>query len=184
MNAVAVEANLRSLYFQRNIFACLTVILSLSLVVLSGFLFLKRERVVITPAVVAKEFWVDAASVSPTYLEQMGLFVGHLLLHKSSQSAAEQRQVILRHTDASYSGLMRQRLIEEEKGLIQQNIAYTFYPIDIKVDVDKLEVKLSGDRIAFAGSQQVSMQKEAYLLQFIYSGSRLLLKSITALEST
>ena len=182
MNANVLEANVRSLYFQRNIFIALVFLLSLAVIVIGGFLFLKRERVIVSPPIVAKEFWIDGHTVSPTYLEQFGVFLGQLLLNKSSQSASEQRAIILRHTDPAFYGLMKQRLFEEEEMLKKQNSAYTFYPIDIKVDLKKMEVKLTGDRLAFAGAKTVSSKRETYALQFVYDGSRLFLKGIEAME--
>jgi conjugal transfer pilus assembly protein TraE len=184
MNSKMLEINLRALSFQRNILAAISLILSLTVVILACFLFLKQEKVVIAPPIVNKEFWIDGNRVSPTYLEQFGVFLGQLLLNKSAQSASEQRTIILRHTDPSFYGLMRERLIEEETMLAKQGAAYTFYPLTVDVDVSKMEVRLTGDRIAFAGSKQVSSQKETYILKFIFGGSRLLLKGVQALENS
>jgi conjugal transfer pilus assembly protein TraE len=182
MNANVLEANVRSLYFQRNIFVAFAFILSLALIVLTSFLFLKRERVIITPPIIAQEFWMDGNGVSPTYLEQFGVFLGQLLLNKSSQSASEQRAIILRHTNPSFLGMMKQRLFEEEEMLKKQDSAYTFYPIEIKVDLKRMEVKLTGDRIAFAGAKTVSSKRETYVLKFVYDGYRLFLKGVEAME--
>ena len=78
--------------------------------------------------------------------------------------------------------MIRQRLIDEEEMLKNQNASYTFYPIDVRVNTEKKEVQVTGDRIAFAGGKQVSMQKETYFLKFSYNGSRLLLNSVEAME--
>lgn len=182
MNAQVLEANIRSLYFQRNVYLSLVFLLSLALAVMASFLFLKRERVVVTPQVVSQEFWVDAASISPTYLEQFGVFLGQLLLNKSSLSSSEQRSIILRHTDPSFYGLMKQRLSEEEETLKKQNSAYVFYPVEVKLDMKNLEVRLSGDRIALVGDKPVSSKRETYLLKFVYTGHRLYLKGVEALD--
>jgi conjugal transfer pilus assembly protein TraE len=183
VNSKILETSLSSLYFQRNILAAISIILCLSIVILSCFLFLKRERVIISPPVIEKSFWIDSNSISPTYLEQFGVFMGQLLLNKSAQSSAEQRSIILRHTDPSFSGLMRQRLLEEEEMLKKQNAAYTFYPISVKVDMGKMEVILRGERIVFAGPKQVSSKLETYVLKFIYEGSRLFLQEVETMEN-
>ena len=104
MKMSVLDANLRGLYYQRNIFAAVSILLGIVLVVISCFLFVKRERIVVVPPVVGQEFWVDGNTISPTYLEQFGVFLGELLLNKSAQSALEQRTIILRHTDPSFSG--------------------------------------------------------------------------------
>ena len=128
---------------------------------------------------IEKEFWVEGNAVSATYLEQFGVFLGQLLLGKSAQSAPSQRSIILRHTDPSYAGIMRQKLLDEEEMLKKQNASYAFFPAEVRVDQGKMEVYLTGDRVAFAGGKQISLQKECYILSFVYSGSRLLLKGVS-----
>lgn len=183
MNRAFLEKSSQYLRFQRNIFAALTLLLSGSLILMSCFLFLKRERVIITPAVVEKEFWVDGRSVSPTYLEQFGYFLGQLLLGKSSYSAPSQRILLLRHTDPQFAHTLRQKLIEEEEILKKQNASYTFFPVLVQVNQDRKEVLLEGDRVFFVSGKQVSSEREGYILSFNLTGSRLLLSGVTSLEN-
>jgi conjugal transfer pilus assembly protein TraE len=171
------------LRFQRNIFAALTILLALVLVLMSTFLFFKHERIVIVPPTIEKEFWVDGKQVSPTYLEQYGYFLGQLLLGKSSQSAPSQRNILLRHTDPSFSGLLRNKLVEEEEVLKKQNASYTFYPVSITANSERHEVLIEGDRVFYVSGKQVSSEREAYLLSFKFSGSRLLLTGIRSSEN-
>jgi conjugal transfer pilus assembly protein TraE len=179
MSHLFLEKNIKFLLFQRNVFVAFSFFLILIVLVLSTFLFFKHDRVVIVPPVIEKEFWVDANHVSPTYLEQFGYFLGQLLLAKSSQSAASQRSIILRHTDPSYAGILRQRLIEEEEVLKKQSTSYVFYPVEIKVNPEQMSLLLTGDRLVFIGGKEASKEREGYILRFNYSGSRLLLKEIT-----
>jgi len=178
VNRLLLETNLRSLLYQRNIFAGLAVLLATSVVGLTALLFNKTERVIVCPPTIEKEFWIDSHTVSNTYLEQFGVFLGQLLLGKSSQSASAQRSVILRHTDPVFSTLVRKKLIEEEDMLTRQSASYVFFPVEIKVDQAALKVQLTGDRALFVGGKQVSLQRKSYALCFSYQGSRLLLKDI------
>jgi len=180
MSRLFLEKNLHYLLFQRNILAALAFLLVLALLILSVFLFIKQERVIVVPPVIEKEFWVDAQQVSPTYLEQFGYFLGQLLLSKSPQSAVAQRSVLLRHTAPAYAGMLKQRLIEEEEILKKQSASYVFYPIDIKVNMDQMSLLLTGDRVVFIGGKEVCQEKEGYILRFSYSGSRLLLTEVEA----
>lgn len=176
------ETTVHYLRFQRNVFASLTFLLAASLILVSAFLFLKRERVVIVPPVIEKEFWVDADSISPTYLEQYGTFLGQLLLSKSAQSAPTQRSVLLRHTEPRFVEVLKQKLFEEEQLLQKQNAAYTFFPVTIHVDAKKKEVLIEGDRIFYVSGKQISCEREGYILGFHYTGSRLLLSGVTSRE--
>ncbi|WP_068470643.1 type IV conjugative transfer system protein TraE [Candidatus Protochlamydia phocaeensis] len=178
MNQVFLEKNIQFLIFQRNIFAAISMLLSIALILSSVFLFFKSDRIVIVPPVIEKEFWVDSNGVSPTYLEQMGCFLGQQLLTKSAYSAPMQRAILLRHADASYIGILKQKLLEEEELLKKQSTSYVFYPIETKVNPKTLEVILNGERQVYIAGKQISTDKEAYILQFNFSGSKLLLKRV------
>lgn len=180
MNSQFLEQNLKSLNFQRNILITLSLIMSVSLAVLSFFLFTKQERIIVTPAIIEKEFWVEGNRISASYLEQFGLFIGQLLLSNSAQSASSQRTAILRHTDPAYINILRKRLLEEEEMLKKQSAAYVFFAEKILVDPQSMQVNLTGERQTYAGGKQVSSNKESYRLTFGYVGSQLLLKSVSA----
>jgi conjugal transfer pilus assembly protein TraE len=178
MNDAFRSNNIQFLLFQRNVFVALTLLLAVALVINGSFLFFKHERVVVVPPIVEREFWVDTHTVSPSYLEQFGYFLGQLLLTKSSQSAASQRAIILRHTDPAYAGKLKQRLIEEEQILQKQSTSYVFYPIETQANLDAMSLKLTGERIVFVGGKQVSSSAEEYRFRFSYDGTHLLLTEI------
>lgn len=182
MNHDLLSQNLQSLRFQRNIFAALTCLLSITLIILASFLFMKNERIIVTPPMVEKEFWVEGKHISPTYLEQYGCFIGQLLLGKSAQSAPMQRTALLRNTAPDFVGPLKNKLIDEEESLQKQNAAYVFYPIEVKVYPQRKEVLLTGDRIFFVSGQKVSQEHEHYLLSFTYTGGRLLLNGVSTPE--
>lgn len=166
-----LEKTTQYLQFQRNIFATLSFILSLSIVLLGALLFLKRERIVVTLPVVEREFWVDADKVSPTYLEQYGCFLGQLLLGKSAQSAPGQRNILLRHADPGFAETLKRKLFEEEEVLQKQSASYTFFPVIIQANAKKNEVLIEGDRVFYVSGKQVSCEREGYILNFHYTGS-------------
>lgn len=172
------KKNISYLEFQRNVFFALSIILSFSICALSIFLFWKNERIIVTPPYIEKEFWVDNNHVSPTYLEQFGSFLGQLILSKSAKSSVSQRNVIMRHVDPSYSGILNKRLQEEEKVLHDENASYVFFPHDIRVNVSTLEVFLTGERTTYVSGHPLSTSKEGYRLQFSSRGARLLLNGI------
>lgn len=179
MNHSFFETSYKQAITQRNLFVFLSFFLSISIIVLSSLLFFKRERIIITPPHIQKEFWVDGNSVSPTYIEQFSSFMGQLLLNKSANSAPNQRTILLRHTDISYAPELRQKLIQEEERLKKQNSSYIFYPISISVDSELLTSTITGDRIYFVNEKQISKVRESYLLSFVYTGSGIFLDGIT-----
>ena len=182
MDRVFFERNLKSLLVQRNFLAGLSFMLTTCLLLASFFLFFKKERIVVVPAVVEKEFWVDADSVSATYLEQYGFFLGQLLLTKSPHSADVQRAVLCRHTEPNFLAALKVKLLEEEETLKKQNASYVFYLNNIHVNPELLAVTLVGERQFLVAGQKTSIEKCGYTLYFTYTGSRLLLKGVSQVK--
>ncbi len=171
-----------NILYSKNIFSILCVLLTVALIIVSSFLFLKNERIIVTPAVIEKEFWVENNQVSATYLEQYGVFLGQLLLSKSIYSAPMQRQILMRHTTPFFVDKLRKKLFEEENLLKKQNASYMFFPITVRVDPKNLKVVLTGDRQMYIGSKITSSQRESYELAFSLTSGRLMLQEIKAKE--
>ena len=178
MNQSFLEKDVKSLQFQRNIFSASLVILSVALAFQSVFLFSKRERIIVVPPKIEKEFWVDSDSVSESYLEQMGAFLGSLALAKSSESYIMRTKLLLKYTSPSFEGALRQQLTKEFELLKRENASYVFFPFSIQTNARDLTVLLEGDRILYAGGKEISNTKESYEMSFEYSGGRILLTGI------
>lgn len=179
MDRTFFERNLNNLTVQRNFLLGLTSLLAVGIILTSTFLFFKTEKIIIVPAVIEKEFWVDSNTISATYLEQFGLFLGQLLLNKSSYSAPINRAILCRHTEPHYLNLLKQKLFEEEETLKKQNASYVFFLTNIFTNPEQLTVTLLGERQFLIGSQKPSHEKCIYTLNFTYTGARLLLSGIT-----
>jgi conjugal transfer pilus assembly protein TraE len=178
VNEVIREHTLRALKVQRNIFLAMMFFLLLLCLLLSLLIFRKAERIVVIPAVVEKEFWVEGSSVSPSYLEQMACFVGELLLTRSPASSNTQLAILMRHTDPAFSPLLKEKLAAELAKLAKDNASYVFFRTQVTVDPEHLSVALQGDRALLLGDKILSTVKESYRLGFKNWGGRLLLASI------
>jgi conjugal transfer pilus assembly protein TraE len=178
MKSAFFEDTLHSLRNQRNFAAVLICLLSLCLVLSCSYLFFKKERIVIVPAIVEKEFWVDSTHISPTYLEQFGCFLGQLLLTKSSYTAEAQKKVLLRHVDPLYSAALLERLEKEQQILAKGNSSYAFFISGIEVSPETNSVLLKGNRIFSVAGKTLSEEKESYLLSFSYKDARLLINRL------
>ena len=78
---ISARLALRSFFiYAFSVSLLLNVILAAGLTALD-----KEDRVVVLPAEITKSFWLDADSVSPEYLEQMGLFALQLALNNSPE---------------------------------------------------------------------------------------------------
>lgn len=172
------DITLRNLSFQRNIFIFLSLLLSISTASLAVLQFFKNEKVIVVPPVIQEGFWVDSKSVSPSYLEQLGLYIGQLLLSKTADSSESQKEILLKHTHASFAGILDKKLKEEGKKMKEEGTSYAFFPLSVDVHQDSFEVDVSGDRTSYLKDKKLSSKKETYRLIFIYSGGRLLLAGI------
>lgn len=149
--------------------------LSLSQLFMIFFYFSKKERVILVPPVMKQPVWIDGFSVSKTYLEQMGLFLGHMLLSNSATSVAAQRETLLRYVHPKAYTHIRQYLIEEEEHLKKHGGSYHFHIRQVFVDMGKGEVILNGDRESYIAGRRIDSDRESYKLTFHCSHGRYLL---------
>lgn len=182
MNEIIRENTLRALTVQRNVFLAIVFILLLLSVILSMLLFGKAERVIVIPAVLEKEFWIEGTNVSPAYLEQIGCFVGDLLLTRSPASADMQLNILMRQTAPEFSAILSSKLSAELAKLKKDNTSYVFFRTKVIVDPAKQCVILEGDRTLLLRDKVLSNTHESYRLGFANSGGRLLLASIERIE--
>jgi len=164
--------------YQRNILLPICILLACSQLLSIICLFFKNTRTIVIPGHITKEFWVDKASVSPSYLEQTSIFLANLLLTKSPVTASEQRNIVLRHTVPEFFGILQRDLILEEQKMQKDQISYVFYPVNTKINLGNLSVLLIGDKVAFVGSKIVERKREGYRFFYIYNNGRLFLNSL------
>lgn len=184
MNRDFQVKTLKSLTFQRNMFAGLSALLGVSVLVSSSFLFLKQDRIVVVPPSLEKPFWIEGSRVSNSYLEQHGVFLGELLLNRSVESAPQQRAILLRQASPEFISALKVKLVQEEETLKKQGASYAFFPTGVEVDGPSMRVRLTGDRVFFVGGQQVSCKRESYTLSLKVSGGRVLLNGVTSSEQS
>ena len=153
------------------------LILTVSQIISIFLIFCKKERIILVPPVISQPIWIDSYAVSPTYLEQMGVFLGNLILTNSSQSIAAQRDMILRYVHPSVYTHIRQYLINEESHLRKHQGSYHFHIRSIETDVKNNTITLEGDRETFIAGRRTDQAKETYHLIFKFSHGRYLLFS-------
>lgn len=172
--------NLYQLLRQRNRMMVLGSVLVLSNLFLALTVFFSSERIVITPPCLSKGFWVDSRQVSPEYLEEMALFFARQILDVSPASASYQRDVVLRYVAPSFHNALKKRLLEEERRAREEQLSTSFKPVQIKVDVKRLETFLTGDLISYVGGKNAGQVRETYIIQFQYQQGHLLITQFTS----
>lgn len=179
MDAEFLQSKYQFIRFQRNAFLATTILLCLGVIVLSVCVLKKSERIIITPPILEKEFWVDAHRVSPSYLEQFSVYLAQLMLTKTEHSAESQRKAVLRHVAVDVAEKINAKLLQEEKMLKDEHASFVFFPIDVQVDLNALKAILTGDRTTYLSGNAVSSKRESYELTFSCKGARLLLTGLS-----
>lgn len=170
MNAELLLRNIQYLKFQRNAFLAISFCLAVSLIAISFFLFFKQERIVVVPQNIDKAIWVQGSKVSPSYLEQQSLFLSQLLLNKTPQTVKDQNLQLLRFASPEFYGDLKEKLEQEQKKILEQGASFVFFLKTSEVFLDKMQVKLTGERQVYLGGQIVSRSQEACILSFRMSG--------------
>ena len=103
---ISARLALRSFFiYAFSVSLLLNVILAVGLTALD-----KEDRVVVLPAEITKSFWLDADSVSPEYLEQMGLFALQLALNNSPETFEHNQRKLLQYVSPEQRGSHRSLL--------------------------------------------------------------------------
>ena len=92
---------------QRNLLLTFSTGLLVSNIVLGIVVSLSDQRIIVMPADLKSEVWLEKGRVSNSYVEEMAIFFCHLILTVSPQSASFQRDILLRYAPPESYGELR-----------------------------------------------------------------------------
>ena len=101
MNIKLFNSRLLNILQQRNMLLAIAFSLLLLNFVQASYLFMKVDRILVVPADVRKEFWVEQNRVSSSYLEEMAIVFADLILENTPSGAAYRRDIVLRNSTGS-----------------------------------------------------------------------------------
>ncbi|NGX47092.1 MAG: hypothetical protein K1000chlam3_00461 [Chlamydiae bacterium] len=182
MDANYFKKNVGKMQYQRNVLTtfCFIVLLSNLLLVLLALT--KRERIIIVPPTIEKEFWIEGKKFSPTYLEQFGIFLAQLLLNKSPESVSLQNRILLRFVAPDYYPIFKKALEQEKNEMIEKDLSYIFFPDKVQVLPERKQIILEGNRLAYLGTEEFLNETQRYILNFSFARGSLLLKELVKEE--
>jgi len=160
---------------QRNMSLVFGLGMLIANIVLGFALMFKTERVVFVPPEINKTFWVTNKSASTTYLEEMGQFLGLMLLNKTALSVKHDRGVILKYVSPKFYGVLHDRLLKQEKYMLSQDLTTRFTIHEIETDAATNKVTLTGELRSFIASKEVKVEVVSYEMTFEHRGFRYLL---------
>ncbi len=184
MKTAIQQSRLQELIAKRNGYLILSVGLLLLCILLSIMVLrlIGRERIIITPPVVHKSFWVDNQQVSSEYLSEMTVFLAQLRLTVTPSNAEYQRETLLRYTDASFYGEFKNELVAEADHLIKSHLSLAFYPTQITVNAPNLTANITGDLVSTVGNAPLPAAHLTYQVRYRYTNGQLRLQSFQEQE--
>ena len=169
---------------QRNMLLGLVSVLLVILVILSASLFFRRERVIVLPPEVKREFWVEGNRFSPEYLEEMAVYFLHLALDVNQTTLTYNTEILTRYADVETANYLQEKYERDLKKLKENDASTTFEVKEVKVFPDSNVVHAEGVLKHFIGSKCIKENPEVYAVSFKTYRGRLFFKEIKKVEES
>lgn len=150
----------------------LCLLLALSLIFNATF-FKKKERIIIVPPEIDKEFWVEQNRASTEYLEQMGVFFAILGGNMSPSNAAYNVKFLSNYIPPDIYGDVKNELSSQAHYISKNNITQAFFPSAAKVIEGENRVLVEGSVIRNIGTTRISNEKMVFNIKFRVKNFRL-----------
>jgi conjugal transfer pilus assembly protein TraE len=155
----------------------MTILGLVGVTVMLTFMVLGQKPIVILePPTRTKAFTITGDRVDAAWLEEMGLWVAHLMLDVTPQAITWQREQILKLTHPDTHGELEQRMNAQAKRLVEANATTSFWPQQIAHDVEGQRVVMQGRLDTYVNGVRTSTNDVAYAATFASKGGRVLLK--------
>ena len=169
----------RKLWQQRNIFVLSTGFLLVSNILLSIFVMSRSERVILVPPAITRPLWSENSHLSKEYLEEMSLFMAHLILDNSPDRAEYQRHLLMKYVSPDSYGKIKAQLLSQAETFKKNSVSTCFRPLDVKVWPKTHRVQINGKLSSFVGEKKISERDETVVIQFEMNHGRIFIKSFT-----
>lgn len=175
MENIVLEKNLDVILKQRNFLLVACVVLVISVFILSVYL-IKQERVtVIVPSKITNVYEVGEGRVNAAYLEDFSKEVVMSFFNVSPGNIDFAIEEILKMVDPEYYGVLSKELLSIAEDINRRKVSTSFYPKEMEIDEQRLEVKVTGMLYTYVGKRRTSSDLKSYLIKYRYSLGNLLI---------
>lgn len=164
--------------YQRNILLGLNGVLLVLSLILSVCLFFKRERIVVLPPEVRREFWIEGNRFSPEYLEEMAAYFLHLSLDVNQSTLPYNTEILMRYADSSTCNYLRDKFERDIQKLKKNDASTNFEIKELTVYPDQNIVRAEGTLNRYCGSKMIKSSQEIYEVQLKTYRGRLFFQKI------
>ncbi len=175
MNNHVLMGSYNTLLSQRNRLLMATGMLGVLCVLLgaSNFYLIGKERIIIAPPIIHREFWISTDDVSDHYLEQMSQFFAGLLLNVSPSTFAVNAEHLLAHVVPERFASLKAQLVQQKMELERRGMSTSFHIHRFKIDRKKLIVELQGELKILVANTPIESSTKIYALKFVQQQGRL-----------
>jgi conjugal transfer pilus assembly protein TraE len=143
----------------------------------------RTHRETLIPPTVTRTFWIEDDAVSPSYLEEMGLFVLRNALDVTPASAEYQARVVLRYADARSYGTLEKELLANARRMKESNVSTFFSVTSVAVDPKQNSVAFSGGLHTILGDKSVSENRRTYVVRFAMANGKVVVRELNETTS-
>lgn len=154
----------------------LTVAGLVGVLLLQGFAVVSligEDRQTLVPPSIDKTFWVNKKRVSPEYLEQMGYFIGGLVLNVTPDNVDYQNKVLLQYACPPTHGKLKTDQAVAGNALKRDSISTLFATRIVQVDEKALKVALTGTMATWISNKKAPDYTKTFLAKFEYQNGRI-----------
>ena len=164
--------------YQRNVLLGLNGVLLVLSLILSICLFFKRERIVVLPPEVRREFWIEGNRFSPEYLEEMAAYFLHLSLDVNQSTLPYNTEILMRYADSATCNYLRDKYERDIQKLKKNDASTNFEIKELTVYPDQNVVRAEGTLNRYCGSKMIKSSQETYEVQLKTYRGRLFFQKI------
>jgi len=141
-----------------------------------------NEKVVVIPATLERPISIAGDQPSPSYLEQWGIWVAHLMLDVSASSIDITKDAILKYTHPASHGALENKLVFEAARLRRDASSSQFFPSQVVAAPASKAVAVVGQLDVYINERRTSSGTRAYAIEFEFSNGRMFLKDFYETE--
>ncbi|MEI7636031.1 MAG: type IV conjugative transfer system protein TraE [Syntrophus sp. (in: bacteria)] len=144
--------------------------------ILNATVFRSKERIIISPPQITKEFWLEANKASPEYLEQMGAFFATLGGNLSPASAEFNVSTLLGYINSPSHAEMKRDLSAQAQYIKKHNITQAYFPSAMNVDRENGVVSVTGEVVRNIGTVRIDKEEMVIRMKFTMDNYKLWLQ--------
>jgi conjugal transfer pilus assembly protein TraE len=132
-----------------------------------------KERIVVTPPIIEREFWVSAGTFSDSYLEQMSEYLIGLILNVTPSNFGARAEHLLACVEPANYGMLKEKLVKEQWEIERRGLSTVFHITAFRTNASELDVEVKGILKSWIGSAPADSKEQTYKISYSYNSGRL-----------